>query len=392
MTMVTKLPEIFTFSRTREQHLQDHKDLHARYHGKVWADDYTTLQAAVNAVPDGGVLMVPAGRHSFERITISQPLTIRGMVARTANRSLFGSAGWGDAYDYRTSGSVLECTATDGIGIDARAAPLNLENVMVVGEGDDQRTTTGIATGATKTRVATLQWQNVIIANFATGLSAVETYESTFIGVEVYGCQTGLYLGSNASALRWYSLAFRGNHTDVHLHTAIMNEFYGGAMQGTMGTGFYLQDATENFISGYWFESEDATYSIDISGGNRNVISDCRGATAGCRMRINGPGNQITVGANWTAPIELLGNGNVVHDALHGSGVVIDPTSWWNRVNVSRDLGSLQTAVTDCLEWGGQRRGGLAFVGGDPVLQAPDGGYWRVKVDNGGALTTEKII
>lgn len=72
MTLVD-LPTEFTVTRTRDDHVTDHKRLHAMTRGALWSTWYPTLQAAVSDASAKRRTLCITGQH-----TITEPLVVSG--------------------------------------------------------------------------------------------------------------------------------------------------------------------------------------------------------------------------------------------------------------------------------------------------------------------------
>lgn len=67
------LPTEFNVTRTRDDHVTDHKRLHAMTRGALWSTWYPTLQAAVNDASTKRRTLFVTGQH-----TITEPLVVSG--------------------------------------------------------------------------------------------------------------------------------------------------------------------------------------------------------------------------------------------------------------------------------------------------------------------------
>lgn len=250
--------------------------------GNGTTDDTGAVTAALAAVPRGGALYVPFGIYNLtSSIAIPHSLAIYGDGWISSQyQTQFGAAGWS-----RVRGSVLYFSNPASAGFTYQVptggpcgqydSAFNLMNLAMTGPGSGENTGILIGGDPNLWGMTSACWVNVLIGNFTTGISFGGCEQSTFVGLRVRGCNTGILMTDNANTTNWF---FGGEVQNTTTYG--WNEDGGGAKNNLIGMLF--QNAGETAIrlqgSGYtivdcWFENSSITGNdILVLGGNHKII------------------------------------------------------------------------------------------------------------------------
>ena len=248
--------------------------------GGLSYDLTTAVQAAINACPSGGEVIIPCGFIKFSSLSSTRPVVLRGEGYTSKVQDIFGAAAWSTLTNF--GGSVLVSTAAAGDAILMGTAGTNqniqLKDLMVIGPGS------GTATGIHMLRGVGSYVQNVLLANFYSGWNFDNEQDAVYVAPRAKGCKTGMTFGgsitSNQTAL--YGPEVQSYDTFGINAVAIAHlDIFGGILQdGRGGYGVQIGSAcSQNTLNGVWFESTSVTGAINVLGAN-NKLSRCNFSNA----------------------------------------------------------------------------------------------------------------
>jgi Right handed beta helix region len=202
---------------------------------------FTTISAAVIAVPPGSTVLVCPGTYP-EQVTIAQPLTLKGIASGNAGQAVITVPGSGlvvvtSAFGYSIAAQVA---------VTATAGPANISDITVDGTGNNvggsptwlvgifyESGSAGTVNEVTVRNLSNSGYTSGTWAENATGTNASVTIEnSSFHDID----GTGVFvLGSTLLA------TVKGNTFDFHLQTAgyIVDWQSGGSLTGNVMIGGY---------------------------------------------------------------------------------------------------------------------------------------------------------
>lgn len=275
--------------------------------GVVYLSDFASLQNAINATPNGGTVIIPAGVHEIGTVEINdigawvKVITLQGVAAGYFPSSApRGSGEW----DYLINGGYTYGTILRGTITATRpGAKLRLRDLAMIGNGE------GIAVDIGNGSVMfpdSLDMQGVFIGNYETAVRVRHGYYLSLHNVSIAGVDNGLLIsGSNVVRI-----------SDIDVMTCELGasldgdtvSFVGGSVQGC-AAGVVLNTATST-LGGVHFEGIDG-YSVEIAGSGNNVDPNFYASNAG-GLLISGNNNIVTLGLNPVDAVELAGNYNRV--------------------------------------------------------------------------------
>jgi hypothetical protein len=244
-------------------------------------DDTAAIQAAIDASIDGTKVFFPktASYYKFSSLTISKSIELAGEGWGVKTNQAFGNAAWADAD--AAVGSLLRSTATSGNAIeftnDALVKHFRMQDIALVGPG----TGTSIGVSVANTTIATVQNRmvNVLVANFATGVKFINSYESQFTSLLIRGCAIGFSApnvsgGGIFSDNHFYRCGFETCTEGVQLQLASGISFHGCLWQNC-DEGLRLQPQTAGGVETItvegecWFENVGGnSINIDATNGS----------------------------------------------------------------------------------------------------------------------------
>ena len=349
----------------------------ATWNGAQTTTDVTTyLQAALDAVVDGGSVYIPTGYYLFSTVSTTKAVRLIGDGFTNKLQALFGAAAWSTASNF--GGSVLISTATSGNSISIGLASVNntlqLKDFMLVGAGS------GTATGIQLLRSVGNDVSNVLVCNSSRGWFMDQCQDGLYSKIASKGCKSGIELGGIITSGQTVLINPEVQSFDtvgIKIDIASMVMIYGGLIQdGRGGYGMILTATTssKNLIQGVWFENADvggahptgaiAIYSarnkvsgcyfgdpfdtILVSGANadRNIISD---------NHFGSINTAITVAAGAT-------NTYIFNSEPVSGGTISDAGS--NTIRVSHDSGAVSQTIGNTSFSGTVSTGGLATAAG----------------------------
>jgi len=289
--------------------------------------DWAAIQATIHALPNGGVVHIPAGTYKVNR-----PLLIGNAAGTSASRvcltlqgdgwELSAKALWGN--DSWTEPDVITGSVLSQInpGADLLVRPDSpvsekrcYRDLALLGPG--QGTSRGLVISPPTLAAGGDFVENVAIANFAIGLEARALFDSTFVGLLLRGNDIGLrgaepspdytdvgfnqnvFLNFKAEACNT-ALVFRGTS----------NMFYGGVLQENVNHGIILNGGECNVIEGFYCENapsiQDALRITGVEPTLFNELRNFRTTVLGGAIRVlGGYSSRFLGGRTYEAPFEI---------------------------------------------------------------------------------------
>lgn len=280
-------------------------------------DMTAAILAAIAVCPEGGTVQFLDSTYKYSSLgAVTKAITLRGAGFFGTPNNAFGNVAWNSGI----SGSVLRATATSGttiaFGDSVFVKRFCLENLAIIGPGTGTSVGVSLATSA----IATVQnqWRGVLIANFATGVKIINTYESDFYGLNIRGCGIGFDAphdsgGGLFSENHFYRCEFQTCTTGVRLQLSSGISFHGCLWQNDT-TALLLQPQAAGGVStllveGYsWFEN--------IGGTDINIDS-----TNGALKHLTFRGLRFSTGAITFTGANIV---NYLHfENISGSGIAL---------------------------------------------------------------------
>ena len=234
-------------------------------------DDTVAIQAAIDAVADGGTVWFPspAVDYKFSTLTVDKAVTLQGAGWQVRANQAFGHADW--ANTTFNQGSILRSTATSGVAITcnkaSEALQYSLRDIAIIGPGSG--TSTGILLGGATAPVMS-QWRNVMVANFSKGVDFTGVIDCSFYDLRVRGNTTGIEFDDDTFQNAFYNLEVQKATDALVFIGAAQNDFFGGLVQGNTNGIVFRPDAGSleslNFY-GTWFESNTNNIVYDTTNG-----------------------------------------------------------------------------------------------------------------------------
>jgi hypothetical protein len=241
-------------------------------------DSTSALQTAIDATPDGGVLLVPYGTFKYTTLTISKSITIAGLGWSNRSKENFGDSG----YLTTTLGSVLRSTkTTSGASITCTEISKGprFTNVAILGPGTG--TSTAIAFGSQSGYQILGRWSDVLIANFYQGLVLNNVEDYTFDTLRLRGISTEAILieGGGTNQNVFINTEIQKSGTGIKITWGSTNQFYGGLLQGNT-IGLDITPSGDGRVGSFtfkdfWWETNDNNIKIDMTAGSiQHLIFD----------------------------------------------------------------------------------------------------------------------
>jgi hypothetical protein len=297
-------------------------------------DDTVAIQAAIDAVADGGTVWFPspAVDYKFSTLTVNKSVTLQGAGWQVRANQAFGHADW--ANTTYNQGSILRSTATSGVAITCdttgEVLPYNLRDIAIIGPGSG--TSTGIALGSASQGAVMGSWHNVMIANFAKGLNLTGAIDNDFIALRLRGNTTGIEFNADVLQNSFFDLEVQFSTDALKFTGGGQLDFYSGLLQNNTTAINFVPAAggleSINFY-GPWFENNTTNIKYDVTTGS--VTGTLFQAT-----RLSGGTAIAYAGANTVAFAKFIGNqwpsigvtiGSVCSSALwlgNNSGAITD--------------------------------------------------------------------
>jgi hypothetical protein len=284
--------------------------------GIVYLQDFKSLQAAVDAVPNGGTVIVARGIWEGNAVIPAEKYVhIQGVSPALIGQSPpLGHEQWDwllENYpDNFLNGSILR----GHIIATANSSKLSMTNIIMIGHGEG----TGVELGYPYSYGGV--FENVSIGNYETGLSAKDIYTLTINRMQLAGVGVGLDIQGNLVRLRDVDIIVCDLGANLRGHIS----WDGGSVQAC-GEGVRMWSANAS-MSGVWFEQNDGlALTWDGYGG---MLAPNFYATDGGNVLVNGYNNTLDLGWVLTAELSSVSQSNLV--TISG-GTVID-NGWNNKV------------------------------------------------------------
>lgn len=227
-------------------------------------DDTAAFQAALNAMKDGGMLLVPKGHY-----LISNPLvTPARSVIRGMQSFLFGV---GPADGITLHFKLPRETTAITLGTHA-----SIEGLILRGEGSSVRTA-GLANTSSGS-----QMRDLGVYGFYTGIILDNSFYTRMMNVEVAYCHNGLWLNRGIYNLDLYGCVFRKTDNGIRVRTPLRGlNLYGGSVEHFLtGGGIWLDKGSGGSVInlfGVYFEGyTDGANAITVDTDNNtfNMIGN----------------------------------------------------------------------------------------------------------------------
>lgn len=160
--------------------------------GIVYLSDFASLQDAVDAVPNGGTVVVGRGIHEGDAvIPAGKYVHIQGVSpAVIGQHPPLGHYQWDYLLD-NYPGTFLNGSILRGqIDATANASKLSMTNILMIGHGEG----TAVSIGNVSAFGYGGVFDNVDIGNYETGVQSVKVYNLTINKMRIYGVGVGLNL------------------------------------------------------------------------------------------------------------------------------------------------------------------------------------------------------
>lgn len=245
----------------------------AQWQADNTVDVTAALQAAANAVLEGGTLLVPFGTYSYSSLIISTSITIAGVGWRNQSKENFGNAG----YFTTTTGSVLRCSKTSsGASITAITTGKGprFRDIAIIGPGTGTSTAIvfGSATGSGYQILG--RWSDVLIANFYKGLVLENVQDYTFDTLRIRGISTEAlsFEGGGTNQNVFINAEIQKSGTGINVEWGSTNQFFGGLIQGNT-TGLKLIPSGDGRVGSFafkdiWWETNTKNITVDMTDGS----------------------------------------------------------------------------------------------------------------------------
>ena len=308
------------------------------YVGSCKKGAYSTIQAAVSSVPPSSTIDVCPGTYP-EQITISQPLTLQGIVYNNSSLAVVTVPNGGLA----TTPSII--SGTIAAQVEITAGPVNITGITVDGT-------------AGSTTCPSVAYTGIFYNSGASGtVNEIETRNQNCgsVGIGIVGengagvIQTVTIQNSNLNSNNYAGITVESNQVPPSLNAIIKNNWVRGSSNGIMSfdnaQGSISGNAINANLTGIYSGAANATVlgntviggniGIDITGTAVNVTSNriANSAHAGISVEI---GN-VNVKANtiFQSPIGIEFNcttdtSGVTGNTINGAGTGIDkvPSSY----------------------------------------------------------------
>src|SRR4030095_10159061 len=296
--------------------------------GDGLSDDTASIQRAIYATPIGGTIFFPPGNYNFSIFSFQRGVTLQGAGWSVRANQGFGHADWGSTN--LNHGSILLSTATSGVALSLQSASgvfmLHIRNLAIIGPGFG--TSTGAALGSESMASVMNHWNNVMIANFATGLNLTNVQDSDFTSLRLRGNTTGIAFNTATNQNYFLNSEVQFATDGLKFIRCSTINFYGGLLQNNAnGITFApsLSGALEMLhFDGLWFEQNANHIHFDMTNGTLSGASfRSTRASAGTLLAYTGNNtiNQIHFNQNQWAGQSAVLSSNVVNATWIGNNV-----------------------------------------------------------------------
>lgn len=254
-------------------------------------DDTTAFINALNDIPEGYRLSVPAGTY-----VIRQPIIIDKQIA------IVGCTSQDDTQnDIPLTGSILKYTGSESAFVTIKNDGVILKNVSIVGNDASKASTTGVLiTGDFGNVIWNIKLVNVLVKSFNNGISASGLLVSSFDNVIVNNCSFGFYFDNhneiNTSITFKTCWALRCSY-GYYLHNVTYSTLISCACDG-VNYGYEMVDSVcVTLVSCGCEAAEYTAYVFGNTATNATMIncfSDRCGSSGDCSM-IRTYGANVTI-------------------------------------------------------------------------------------------------
>lgn len=276
-----------------------------RFQGIRFADQFPTIQSAIDDLPDsGGMIIIPIG--TYDLAAPLNPGTKAVILQGQGWRSTASAAPFGYNWASRVSGTILRTVGnSDGIVIGDNAhynGRLVVRDLFILGPG------TGTSVGFYKKNPAyyglSVFFQNVGIANFHTNMKFENLLYSTFDNMLIGGGEIGIHVpatpdGNSSNSNSFRDIRFGGNTTAMQIEGGQGWTWEGrNAVEGnTRGLLFKAHPTIPQTVAmihrGFWFEA-NTEWDIKIDATENSIsgieFHDGRCSNVGNKIQIVGTG------------------------------------------------------------------------------------------------------
>jgi hypothetical protein len=222
-------------------------------------NDDAAFAAALTAAGTGGAVRVPYGRYVLSTLAINDGQHIIGdgyYVNRDAVATIGMAAGYLAAGV--VTGSALRLTNTTGNGVTHVKPSIHagggMRDIAVLGPGTG--TSVGISFGnSTPRAVLAPVYRNVMVANFATGITMLHVNEGEFSSLLVKGCTTAISCVDDVNDVGWFKLNMQRCTNGLIQESGGLcysNSFISPICQNITNFGFQLRGFSHTFTSPYF--------------------------------------------------------------------------------------------------------------------------------------------
>lgn len=244
-----------------------------------------SIKAAIDSLPPGGgVVLLPPGRYVVNAVSINpgaKPLILQGSGWKTLVGARFGDSQW--RAENAVVGTVIDVTGSvDGITTnDPVYRNLIVRDLAILGRGTGSSVGINMGLGAQSHNISL---ENVLVANFSTGIRVSDSIDDFMVNVNVKGCSTGIRFENTVDEIIINRIDVQACTVAVDIRGGSGVHVYGGLIQGN-STGLRLAPAVYGVskwtFSGIWFEENGVSVAFDSTKAEITsvVFRDCREST-----------------------------------------------------------------------------------------------------------------
>lgn len=273
--------------------------------GDGTADDTTAIQDAIDDAIIGGAVFLPpfltggsAAVYKFSNLTLSggKHLTGGGFYIRRDSVGVFGDSNYATGSFF--GGTVLRSTATSGVAITHLGSTHfqgGVRDLILIGPGSG--TSVGIAIGSSSIAVLRGIYSNVMVCNFATGVTMEQNNECSFYDLATRGCTTGVEFVADVNSNQFYGLDVQRSTNGLVMtgDDSLQCTFIGPIFQNVSGVGATLRGQSHVFVNSY-FEYPTApftTFDLQSADHCQFIGVDAHGAAATLEVRSGSRWNRF---------------------------------------------------------------------------------------------------
>lgn len=284
--------------------------------GVINLSDYPDMQAAVNALPQGGTVLVNSGVYEIGNVVINQAnewrkvVTIQGVSPGYLGQSPpLGNSQW----DYLLNHGYSYGTVLRGrFDVTTKGATLFLRDLSMIGYGEG--IAVDIGNGSDMFADAGGIYR-VSFGNYETAIRIRKSYFVPIADVFIAGVNTGIQiLDSNVIQMTGVDLMSCQLGADLQ---GVSISFENGSVEGC-ANGVRMQTLTGS-LGNVYFE-QILGLSLEITGNGNSITSNFYASNSGT-VRISGKNNDITLGLNPNLPIDLTSTSS--YNYVRGSAYLV---------------------------------------------------------------------